>query len=223
MTIMNLVKLVVVFVFVVVLSFLLPIHDSDEALDEELKEVAVTEPALLPHHDLRGPFKRPDATAAHTVVELFMYTCPHCYRAADTVHEWDEAHPTVSLETVPIVFHERDVDYIRLHYGLIELGVDKGVVEAGIFDAVHFDGNYPKTREDFVALGVAISDLAADDINSAMDHPAVDKRVQASRQLFASSGSNSVPTFVVNSQFRIDMADARKMADLTDSLSDAVK
>jgi len=178
----------------------------------------------LPRHELKAKIGRLSPDARHEVTEVFMYTCPHCHKMSPTITAWaDGLEDDVAFESMPIVFRDKDEDYIRLHYGLLALGLDLDVIQEGIFNAVHNDGFRPRARKDFVALGIKISRRMDSAIEKSMDSFAVSAKVKRSKATFAKSGAMGVPAFIIDGEYRLDPNDARTMDDITGSLTTAVQ
>jgi len=178
----------------------------------------------LPHHDLKAKIGRISPDARHEVTEVFMYTCPHCHNMNPQITAWaGTLEADIAFESMPIVFRDKDEDYIRLHYGLLALGMDLDIIQEGIFNAVHNDQFRPRARKDFVSLGIKISRRTGEAIEKSMDSFAVSAKVKRSKVTFAKSGAMGVPAFIIDGEYRIDPNDARAMEDITGSLTSAVK
>jgi len=178
---------------------------------------------IMPRHNLNANIGRTQPDARHEITELFMYTCPHCHSMAKPLATWaSEQEADVAFVQAPVVFRDADVDYLRLHHGLISLGMDQATVQSGIFDAIHTQHMPLRKRQDFVALGIKISRRTGEAIEKAMDSFAVSSKVKQSKLTFAQSGAHSVPTFVVDGEYRIDPADAGSLDDIMNTLTASV-
>ena len=74
------------------------------------------------------------------VLELFMYTCPHCYHLEPEVDDWKSSmDDNVTFSQVPAVFSLRQVPFARAFYAAESLGY-KEKLHPLFFEAIHEDG-----------------------------------------------------------------------------------
>ena len=88
------------------------------------------------------------------VLELFMYTCPHCYHLEPEVDDWKSSmDDNVTFAQVPAVFSLRQVPFARAFYAAESLGY-KEKLHPLFFEAIHEDGLQLSTEKqilDYVA------------------------------------------------------------------------
>jgi len=158
------------------------------------------------------PQPQPTAPYPKKVVEIFGYTCPHCYHLEPSLHEWLESKPKdIHFERMPVVFNHPNWIFMgRVYYTAQELGVlDKS--HMAFFDALHKDNKKLYTPEAiakfFTQFGVKESDFIA-----TFKSFKVDQLVRKAAKLTRAYGVEGVPSLVVNGKYLTDvgMAGSRK-------------
>lgn len=135
------------------------------------------------------------------VVELFWYTCPHCYYFDPTLEKWVANKPNdVNFIRIPAIFSNgRFINLAQVYYTAEALGVlDK--IHTPLFEAIHKDKRQFKTTEDFAKFfeehGVNKADF-----EKKYSSFAVDSRVRQAKRLTAKYGINAVPSIVVQGKY----------------------
>lgn len=134
------------------------------------------------------------------VLEVFMYSCPHCFHLEPTIDEWLASKPeNAEFLRMPAIFGSRGVSHARAFYAALQMGViDKFHVP--LFRALHerrqrIDGE--DALVDFAEAqgidGVEFRDL----YNSFF----VNMRVRRAQELVARYGVEGVPSVVVNGKY----------------------
>jgi len=150
---------------------------------------------------------QPQQTAPHPkkVVEIFGYTCPHCYHLEPSLHEWLETKPKdVHFERMPVVFNHPNWIFMgRVFYTAQELGVlDKS--HMAFFDALHKDKKELFTPEAiakfFTQFGVEESKFMA-----TFKSFKVDQLVRKASRMTRAYGVEGVPAIVVNGKYLTDV------------------
>ena len=150
---------------------------------------------------------QPQQTAPHPkkVVEIFGYTCPHCYHLEPSLHEWLETKPEdVHFERMPVVFNHPNWIFMgRVYYTAQELGVLEQSHMA-FFDALHKDKKELFTPEAiakfFTQFGVEESKFMA-----TFKSFKVDQLVRKASRMTRAYGVEGVPAIVVNGKYLTDV------------------
>ncbi len=139
------------------------------------------------------------------VVEIFGYTCPHCYHLEPSLHKWLETKPEdVHFERMPVVFnHPNWIFMARVFYTAQELGVlEKS--HTPFFDALHRDKKELFTPEAigefFTRFGVSKEDF----VNTFKGFK-VDQHVRKAAKITQEYGVEGVPSIVVNGKYLTDV------------------
>jgi len=150
---------------------------------------------------------QPQSTAPHAkkVVEIFGYTCPHCYHLEPSLHEWLKTKPKdVYFERMPVVFNHPNWIFMgRVFYTAQELGVLEQS-HTPFFDALHRDKKELFTPEEiarfFTQFGVKEADFIA-----TFKGFKVDQLVRQAAKMTRAYGVEGVPAIVVNGKYLTDV------------------
>ncbi len=135
------------------------------------------------------------------VVELFWYTCPHCYYFDPTLEKWLETKPEdVNFIRIPAIFaNGRFINLAQVYYTAEAMGVlDK--IHIALFEAIHKDKRHFKTTEDFAKF-FEEQGIARADFEKKYASFAVDSRVRKAKRLTAKYGISAVPSVVVQGKY----------------------
>ena len=138
------------------------------------------------------------------ILEVFSYSCPHCFQFEKPLKQW--------LATLPA-----DVQFLRLPH---TLGSPAGIVRnkafyaadmLGVFDkfhpalfgAIHGQGKMMASVEEVRALFVQQTGLKAEDFDGAYSGFAVDSRFRIAETAIREMGIASVPTLVVEGKYLV--------------------
>lgn len=167
---------------------------------------------------------QPQQVAPHTknVVEVFGYTCPHCYKLEPSLHKWLEKKPDdIHFERMPVVFNSPNWIFMaRLFYTAKEMGIlEKSHNE--FFHALHRDKKPFSSVESFAKFysqfGVSEKDFIA-----TFKSFKVDQAVRRAAKMTQAYGVEGVPALIVNGKYITDvpMAGSRdKMWTVVDTLT----
>lgn len=153
----------------------------------------------------RIPQKQSTAPHKKTVVEVFGYSCPHCYRLEPSIHEWLKTKPDdVHFERMPVVFNDPNWIYMaRVFYTAKSLGVLDQAHNA-FFTALHRDKKrlftVAKLAEFFTQFNIDKADFTA-----TFKSFAVDQEVRKAAKLTQAYGVEGVPAIIVNGQYLTDV------------------
>lgn len=134
------------------------------------------------------------------VVELFMYTCPHCYHLEPEVDDWKKSiDDKVNFVQVPAIFSPKQIPLATAFYAAEALGVsDK--LHPLLFEAIHEDGLHLATQTQILDY-VASQGIDRASFEKMMTSFAVKTKVKKAAALTKMSGIDGVPAFVVNGQY----------------------
>ena len=140
-----------------------------------------------------------------TVVEVFGYTCPHCYHLESSLNAWLKNKPAdVHFERMPVVFNNPNWIFMaKVFYTSRELGVLEQSHSA-FFNALHRDKKelytVEKIAEFFTQFGVKEADFIA-----TFKGFKVDQLVRKAKQLTRAYGVEGVPAVIVNGKYLTDV------------------
>jgi thiol:disulfide interchange protein DsbA len=186
------------------------------AADEPIQVAANTaEPAHAHEHaptasasERYTVFSKPQPTQTPgkiEVVEVFLYTCPHCYAFEPVVSAWKQKLPAdVAFVRVPASFGATGALLARTYYAAEALGVQEKMHQA-IFDAIHKQRRSLNSEEDVVKL-FAENGVDPGVFRSALHSFAVDGKARRAQQLEVGYGITGVPAMTVNGKYGISIA-----------------
>jgi thiol:disulfide interchange protein DsbA len=139
------------------------------------------------------------------VVEVFLYTCPHCYAFEPTVNAWKAKLPSdVVFLRVPASFGPTGPLMSRTYYAAEALGVlDK--MHPVIFDVLHKQRRSLNTEEEVLKL-FAENGVDPEAMRATMHSFAVDSKARRAQQLEVGYGITGVPAMTVNGKYGISIA-----------------
>lgn len=156
------------------------------------------------------------------VTEFFSYGCPWCYRIETGVNLWLKGQKDIVFKRVPVVFNKDWELYARAFYIAEALSMQEKLSPA-LFKAIQIDkqslNNKQAMIQFFVAQGVekSLAESAFDNASS------IDFALQNGKQLMARYQIKAVPAFVVNGQYKTDLAMARDINRLFEILNFLIK
>lgn len=139
-----------------------------------------------------------------TVIEFFWFGCPHCYTLYPEFEQWiNEKKPEgVTVEKMPAIPSDNWATGAQLYYAAEQLRLDMAVIEKAAFDAFHKDKDRGVVIDAKKAQGFLVkhgADAAA--VEKAWNSFAVKQKMERARQVFADSGVDGVPAFLVNGRY----------------------
>lgn len=153
------------------------------------------------HYQRVREVQPPANPAKIEVMEVFAYSCPHCYDFEPDLKKWLKNKPG-------------DVDFVRAPHTLGQganalrnkafyaagmLGVmDK--FHPALFDAIHKEGRLMATAENLRELFVKQTGVKAEDFDGAFSSFAADAGYRRGENAIQAMGIASVPTLVVDGQ-----------------------
>jgi len=154
------------------------------------------------------PKEQSIAPAKMKVVEVFGYTCPHCYNLEPSLHQWLKNKPkNVVFERMPVIFDNPNWVFLgKVFYTLEELGLFKKNADAheGYFHAIHRDNKQLHSVE---ALAKFFTKYGADEKKfiATFNSFKVDQLTRKAHQLTRDYGIEGVPTIIVNGKYKTDV------------------
>lgn len=138
------------------------------------------------------------------VVEIFLYTCPHCYAFEPQVSAWRAKLPAdVAFVRVPASFGGTGPLLARSYYTAEALGVlDK--MHTAMFAAIHKQHRPLNTEEDMMKL-FAENGVDPEAFRATLRSFAVDSKARRAAQLEVGYSITGVPAMAVNGKYAISM------------------
>lgn len=136
------------------------------------------------------------------VMEVFAYSCPHCFHFEEPLNRWLAKKPAdVEFVRVP---HTLGVSANELRNKAMYASQMLGVVEPfhkTLFGAIHGQGRMVATVDDLRKLMVENTAVKAEDFDGAFSSFAVDSRARIGDNQVREMGISTVPTIVVNGKW----------------------
>jgi len=147
------------------------------------------------------------------VIELFSYSCPHCFNLDPQIKQWEKTLPeNVSFSRVPAIFRDSWLQLARVFYAAEATG-DLEKLHSVIFNAIHVEKRRLETEDqllDFVAEQGIDRDMFAKTMNSF----SVKGKVKKALLLSQTSGITGVPSMMVNGKYIVDAPMAGGMPEM---------
>jgi thiol:disulfide interchange protein DsbA len=147
------------------------------------------------------------------VVEVFSYTCSHCYALEPYLAQWLQKKPSyVHFTRLSAVWDDRRRSLTRLHYALDVLR--RPDVQSAAFEALHKDRNalYDKDEAETYRLQLAFAKehgINAPEFEKAYRSAAVEANVKRAEELLLTYRIEKTPTLVINGKYTITPEQAR--------------
>ncbi|MFW5450548.1 MAG: thiol:disulfide interchange protein DsbA/DsbL [Methylophagaceae bacterium] len=137
------------------------------------------------------------------VVELFSYSCPHCFRLDPQITEWKKTLPdNVKFVHVPAIFRDSWLQLAKVFYAAEATG-DLEKLHPLIFNAIHVDKKRLTTETELLDF-VAEQGIDRDAFEKTMNSFSVKSKVQKALVMSRTSGITGVPSMIVNGKYRTD-------------------
>lgn len=147
------------------------------------------------------------------VIELFSYSCPHCFKLDPQVQEWKETLPeNVTFVHVPAIFRDSWLQLARVFYAAEATG-DLEKLHPLLFNAIHVKKRRLQTEEQLLDF-VAEQGIDRDTFGKMMNSMSVKSKVNKALVLSQASGITGVPAMIVNGQYRTDAPLAGGMTEM---------
>ncbi|MDO8825822.1 thiol:disulfide interchange protein DsbA/DsbL [Methylophaga sp.] len=147
------------------------------------------------------------------VMELFSYSCPHCFTLDSQIMQWKETLPeNVKFTQVPAIFRDSWLQLARVFYAAQVTG-DLDKLHKALFNAIHIDKRRLDTEErllDFVAEQGIDREKFAETMNSFTVKTNVKKALVISQ----TAGVSGVPSIIVDGRYHTDAPKAGSMTEM---------
>jgi thiol:disulfide interchange protein DsbA len=135
------------------------------------------------------------------VLEVFLYSCPHCFHLEPTIEKWLATKPeNVELKRMPAVFSPKDEPHARAFYAAQLIGKGKQL-HLPLFRALHEEKRSIWDEDALVAFARE-QGIDGDEFRKAYNSFFVDMRVRRSKEMSKRYGVDGVPTVIVNGKYR---------------------
>ena len=154
------------------------------------------------------------------VIEMFSYTCPHCFALEPQIDEWKKTlGENVEFVKVPAIFRDSWLELARVFYAAEATG-DLEMLHPKLFNAIHVEKRRLNTEEQLLDF-VAEQGIDRESFAKTMNSFSVQGKVKKALLMSRSSGITGVPSFIVNGEYRTDASsagDADALFDVVDML-----
>ena len=139
------------------------------------------------------------------VLEVFMYSCPHCFHLEPTLEKWRETQPAnVAFRRMPAVFSTKPDLQAQAFYAAELLGAQEKFTLA-MFDAIHVKKQ--KISDESVVVTIAEgAGIDGAEFRKALNSFDVNMKVNRARNVTKNYGIDGVPAVVVNGKYRTSPA-----------------
>lgn len=159
------------------------------------------------------------------VVEMFSYTCPHCFALEPQIDEWKQTlGDDVEFVKVPAIFRDSWLELARVFYAAEATG-DLEMLHPKLFNAIHVEKRRLSTEEQLLDF-VAEQGIDRESFAKTMNSFSVKGKVKNALIMSQTSGITGVPSFIVNGEYRTDASSAggsQELFDVVDMLVEQAK
>ena len=162
-------------------------------------------PYKLGEHYVRvRAYQEPANPAKIEVMEVFAYSCPHCFKLEPLVAKWLKTKPAdVEFVRNPNTLgHEENELRSRAFYAARLLGVADRFHPA-LFDAIHVERRAMVSPEELRALFVKSTGMTAADFDGAINSFAADAGFRRGESTAQAMGIGAVPALVVDGKYLV--------------------
>lgn len=147
------------------------------------------------------------------VVEMFSYTCPHCFSLEPAIDEWKETlADNVEFVKVPAIFRDSWLELARVFYAAEATG-DLAMLHPKLFNAIHVEKRQLNTEDQLLDF-VEEQGIDREAFLKTMNSFSVKGKVKQALIMSRTSGITGVPSFIVNGEYRTDASSAGSSQDL---------
>jgi thiol:disulfide interchange protein DsbA len=147
------------------------------------------------------------------VVEMFSYTCPHCFALEPEIEAWKETlADNVEFVKVPAIFRDSWLELARVFYAAEATG-DLDMLHPKLFKAIHVEKRRLSTEEQLLDF-VEEQGIDREAFLKTMNSFSVKGKVKQALIMSRTSGITGVPSFIVNGEYRTDASSAGSSEDL---------
>jgi len=159
------------------------------------------------------------------VIEVFMYSCPHCFDLEPYINSWAEnKDPNVRFLRMPAIFNNLAALHAQLYYTevfLTEAGKlkDPHAFRNMVFEEFHRRGNRLTSEASIQRLFVRAG-VSEDDFNRTWKSFEVDQALRRARDMAIKYNVASVPMVVVNGKYTTDAGSAGSYPNLIELIDE---
>ncbi len=141
------------------------------------------------------------------VVEMFSYTCPHCFALEPEVEAWKESlADDVEFVKVPAIFRDSWLELAKVYYAAEATG-DLAMLHPKLFSAIHVDKRRLNTEDQLLDF-VEEQGVDREAFAKAMNSFSVKGKVKNALIMSRTSGITGVPAFIVDGSYRTNASSA---------------
>ena len=134
------------------------------------------------------------------VLEIFSYTCPHCFEIEPIISPWLKRLPKdVTFRRMPAIFRDNWMPLAKAYYTMETLGLTEKL-HGDLFNAIHVQGQ-DLTDSTKLLEWVAKQGVDRKKFNDVFASFSVQSSVQRAKQLTQAYGVTGVPSVVVDGKF----------------------
>lgn len=135
------------------------------------------------------------------ILEVFMYSCPHCFHLEPTIDKWLETKPeSAELRRMPAVFGPKVVPHARAFYAAEMMGVEDKL-HMPLFRALHEQKKQIYDEDALVEFAVE-QGIDGEEFRKTYNSFAVDMKVRRAQEMGKRYGVDGVPSVIVNGKYR---------------------
>ena len=147
------------------------------------------------------------------VIELFSYSCPHCFNLDSQIMQWKETLPeNVKFTQVPAIFRDSWLQLARVFYAAQITG-DSEKLHKALFNAIHIDKRRLDT-EDRLLDFVEEQGIDREKFVETMNSFTVKTNVKKALIISQTSGVQGVPVIIVDGRYFTDAPLAGGMTEM---------
>ena len=148
-----------------------------------------------------------ESEAAHEVVELFWYGCPHCYEFEPYLEKWQEqTKNNVNFVRVPAIFNPRWEQHARAYYALEMMG-DLEKAHGLMFDGIHEQGR-SLSDLDSMARFLAANGVDEEKFRENFNSFAMETKINRAKQLIRQYQVTGVPAVIIDGTYKTSASSA---------------
>jgi len=135
------------------------------------------------------------------VLEVFMYSCPHCFHLEPTIDKWlAKAPENVAFRRMPAVFGPKVEPHARAFYAAEMMGVgDK--LHMPLFRALHEQKKHIFDEDALVAFAEE-QGIDGEEFRKTYNSFYVNMKVRRAQEMVKRYGVDGVPSVIINGKYR---------------------
>lgn len=154
------------------------------------------------------------------VLEVFMYSCPHCFHLEPTIDKWLSNKPeNVEFRRMPAVFGPKVVPHARAFYAAEMMGVEEKL-HMPLFRALHEQNKHIFDEDALVAFAEE-QGIDGAEFRKTYNSFFVNMKVRRAEEMVKRYGVDGVPAVIVNGKYRTSPSQTgsrNKMVEVIDHL-----